>query len=73
MQSAREALPGRGVYTPGAAVDPVAVVRLVSGFSREWLIIVRAGVEFFDENICKSPLVGDTYTVSTVAGIVRRF
>ncbi len=68
-----EVRPDRSAYDPGSAADPFVGVMLATGFSKEWRVVIRTGVEWLDNNICKSPIVKDTYIVSGAIGVARNF
>ncbi|MEI6437449.1 MAG: MipA/OmpV family protein [Candidatus Omnitrophota bacterium] len=68
-----EARPGRQEYKPGTAVDPFLGVMLTTGFSENWLVITRLGVDLLDPAIRKSPIVDKSYTMMGMVGVVRRF
>ncbi|MBF0620019.1 MAG: MipA/OmpV family protein [Candidatus Omnitrophica bacterium] len=63
----------RPAYMPGHAVNPFIGVMLSSGLSKEWPVILRAGIDFLDPAIHKSPIVEDSYTLSAMLGVAKRF
>jgi outer membrane protein len=63
----------RSAYHPGHAVNYVGGIMLNSGFSRDWIVITRFGVEALDAKIRKSPLVDENLLLSAMLGLTRRF
>ncbi|MBF0387305.1 MAG: MipA/OmpV family protein [Candidatus Omnitrophica bacterium] len=63
----------RPAYSPGMAINPFVGIMLSSGFSKEWPVILRVGVDFLDPVIRRSPIVEDSYTATAMLGFARRF
>jgi MipA family protein len=68
-----EARADRSAYHPGHAVNYVGGIMFNSGFSRDWIVITRFGVEALDAKIRKSPLVDENLLLSAMLGLTRRF
>ncbi len=63
----------RSAYHPGTAVNYVGGIMFNSGFSRDWIVITRFGVEVLDAKIRKSPLVDENLLLTAAIGLTRRF
>jgi len=70
---ADEARSGRLAYTSSSAINPFAGVMISTGFSDKWRVIARAGLEWLDSTITRSPVVDETYTFAGMLGIARKF
>ena len=70
---ASEARVSRPEYEPGQAVNYFGEVLFNFGISQDWIVITKAGVEFLDSEIQKSPIVDKNYLLTGVVGLTRRF
>jgi MipA family protein len=70
---ASEVRAGRPEYEPGQAVNYFGEVLFSFGISQNWIVVTKAGVEFLDSEIRKSPIVDKDYLLTGIVGLTRRF
>jgi outer membrane protein len=70
---AAEAAAGRPAYSSGGGLNYYANLGVYTGFSEDWFVLIRGGVEWLADEIRDSPLVDENAVFSGLLGIARRF
>lgn len=70
---ADEATAGRPAYSSGGGLNYYANLGVYTGFSKDWFVLIRGGVEWLADEIRGSPLVDENAVFSGMLGIARRF
>lgn len=68
-----EAVAGRPEYSPDGGLHPYANLTVYTGFSKDWFVLIRGGVEWLSDEIKNSPLVDEQTVVSGMMGVAYRF
>ena len=64
-----QATADRPAYEPGSSTSLEGGIGLFIEITTDWLIVVNAGVEWFDQNIYDSPIVEEHYVVKGFGAI----
>lgn len=68
-----EAIAGRPSYGPDGGLNYYANLSVYTGFSKDWFVLIRGGMEWLSSEIKDSPLVDEQTVYSGMLGIAYRF
>ncbi|OXU15831.1 MipA/OmpV family protein [Sedimentisphaera salicampi] len=68
-----EAKAGRPEYSPSGSVSPYGSVFAQYSLNEKWSVFGSASIQFADDTVRESPIVGRDYSVSTMMGVSYSF